>query len=341
MSAGSSSFPNPVTLMTWQRHLSEAVRSSTDLLKFLQIPAESISLPGLSAAAEAEFPVLVPLSFLQRMTPGDPNDPLLRQVLALGTEQNSVPGFVSDPVADADAHRMPGLLQKYAGRALLMASGACAVHCRYCFRREYPYADEPRRTEDWEPALREIAKDGTLSEIILSGGDPLMLSDDRLSWLCRKLDDIPHLERIRLHTRLPIVLPDRVTEQLLTVLTARRCQTIMVVHANHANELTADCAIALKRLTAAGIPVLNQAVLLKGINDSVDILEHLCRRAANLGVMPYYLHQLDRVRGAADFEVPVDVGQRLMTALAERLPGYAVPKYVQEIPGQPGKTLIR
>lgn len=220
----------------------------------------------------------------------------------------------------------------------MITAGACAVHCRYCFRREYPYQEEPHRLADWQPALDEISADSTVTEVILSGGDPLMLSDDRLTTLCRQIAEIPHVERLRLHTRLPIVLPARVTSQLLELLTSLQCQAVMVVHANHGNEIVADCRRALRAIVRAGIPVLNQAVLLRDINDNIEALENLCRSLVNIGVMPYYLHQLDRIQGAAHFEVDPSLGKRLLKELAARLPGYAVPKFVQEIPGEPSKT---
>jgi len=284
------------------------------------------------------FPVLVPENFLLRMTPGDPSDPLLRQVLPMAGEAISEDGFVSDAVGDLSARRAPGVLQKYAGRVLLIAASACAIHCRYCFRRDYPYQAEPRRLDEWQPALDEIAADATVSEVIFSGGDPWMLSDQRLRQLCVAIDAIPHIERIRFHTRLPIVLPSRVTEDLLSLLSGLRAQPIVVVHANHGNEIVGDCEMVLRKLVKSGIPVLNQSVLLAGINDTVDALETLSRRLMNIGVMPYYLHQLDLVTGTGHFEVASSAGRNLIQQLATRLPGYAVPRYVQEIPGESGKT---
>jgi EF-P beta-lysylation protein EpmB len=284
------------------------------------------------------FPLLVPRSYLARIEPGNPGDPLLRQVLPLDAETQNVQGFVPDPLDEAEAHAAPGLLQKYAGRALMIAAGSCAVHCRYCFRRDFPYGQEPRRLDDWEPAFAAINADDTLREIILSGGDPLMLTDRRLATLCQRLDGAAHLRRLRIHTRLPIVLPDRVTDGLVELLVGTRLTPVVVVHANHPQELQDDCATALRKLVRSGIPVLNQAVLLRGVNDSVEALCALCERLVELGVMPYYLHQLDRVAGAAHFEVSEERGLELITELRKRLPGYAVPKYVREIPGEASKT---
>lgn len=327
---------------SWQRQLADAIRSPAELLATLNLPVEiTTSLGAAEQAAGQPFPTLVPRSFLQRMETGNRHDPLLLQVLPLQSERISEAGFVADPVGDEAARRAPGLLQKYDGRALLITSGACAVHCRYCFRREYPYGDEPRRMQDWDAAIEEITADESVSEIILSGGDPLMLSDDRLGQLCRRIDAISHVDRIRFHTRLPIVLPARVTAAFLELLTSLRAQPIVVVHANHGHEIAGDCCEALRCIVRAGIPVLNQAVLLRHINDTAAALEDLCRRLVNIGVTPYYLHQLDRVQGAAHFETDRQLGLKLIEQLSERLPGYAVPRFVEEIPGERSKTPIQ
>jgi EF-P beta-lysylation protein EpmB len=319
----------------WHATLAHAVRDPDDLIDRLELPEEYRE----SALRAAErFPVMVPESYLRRMRMGDPYDPLLRQVLPLGDELAEVPGFVADPVADQHARRAPGLLHKYAGRALLIATGSCAVHCRYCFRREYPYGDEPRRLDDWQSALDAITSDEALHEIILSGGDPLMLTDVRLRAIIERLADVPHLRRLRIHSRLPIVLPERVTADLLALLRGTRLTSIMVVHANHPAEIEGDCRDALARVVQSGITTLNQAVLLRGVNDDADVLAELCERLIDVGVLPYYLHQLDRVRGAAHFEVDERVGRAIIESLRERLPGYAVPRYVREVAGEGYKT---
>ena len=280
----------------------------------------------------------MPESFLKRMQPGDVHDPLLRQVLPLAEEDAEVPGFTIDALDEAQFRKAPGLLHKYAGRALLVLTGACAVHCRYCFRRHYPYSQEPKRLDDWEPAFVAIEQDESIREVLLSGGDPLMLTDERLAAVVRRLEAIPHLRRLRIHTRLPIVLPNRVTWELIDLLTSTRLTPVVVVHANHPAELVADCALALRQLTQASVMVLNQAVLLRGINDSVEVLAGLSERLIELGIKPYYLHQLDRVSGAAHFEVPEETGRRLIHELRRKLPGYAVPQYVREIPHEPFKV---
>lgn len=319
----------------WKLALKRAIRDPAQLLAALDLPSEL--LPAAERAAEG-FPLFVPRGYLARMRRGQADDPLLRQVLPLAEELAEVPGFSTDAVGDRESERAPGMLQKYAGRALLITTGACAVHCRYCFRRHYPYSDGPRSLDDWQPALNEIAADDSLDEVILSGGDPLTLVDEALAALAERLARIPHVTRLRIHTRLPILIPERVTSDLLGWLRGTRLVPIVVVHANHAQEIDAAVEAALSRLVDAGVPLLNQAVLLRGVNDNVDALEALSRRLIDLRVMPYYLHQLDRVRGAAHFEVPVERGQALIEQLQRRLPGYAVPRYVQEIAGEAHKT---
>ena len=321
----------------WHQAMAQAVRDPDALIDLLELP-ESFREPARRAAGL--FPLLVPRSFLARIRRGDPHDPLLAQVLPLGLEETSVFGFGTDPVGDAAARQAPGLLHKYHGRALLITTGACAIHCRYCFRRHYPYGDEPKRLADWDRAFETIAADATLHEVILSGGDPLMLTDARLQALCDRIGAIPHVTRLRLHTRLPIVLPERVTPRLLEILHAAGPTPIVVVHANHAQELSGSCADALRRMVRGGLTVLNQAVLLRGVNDTLEAQASLCERLVDLGVIPYYLHQLDRVAGAAHFEVSEVTGRKLIAQLRRRLPGYAVPRYVRETAGGEYKEIL-
>jgi|SRR5579863_151767 len=321
----------------WHQALSRAIRDPDELIDLLELP-DALREPARRSAQL--FPLLVPRSFLARMRCGDPHDPLLVQVLPLEIEEKLVPGFGSDPVGDAAARQAPGLLHKYHGRALLITTGACAVHCRYCFRRHYPYGDEPKRLADWDSALAAIEADTTVHEVILSGGDPLMLTDARLEALCNRIGEIAHVRRLRLHSRLPIVIPERVTGRLLDILHAAGPTPIVVVHANHANELAGTCADALRRLVRGGITVLNQTVLLRGVNDTVEAQTALCESLVDRGVVPYYLHQLDRVAGAAHFEVAEEVGRMLVSELRRRLPGYAVPRYVRETAGGEYKEII-
>ncbi len=320
---------------TWNDSLAEAIRDSDLLIETLRLPEE---LKEPARQASRLFPLFVPLSFLERMRTGDPNDPLLNQVLPLGQEFVQTPGFTIDAVGDSKSRRAPGLLHKYSGRALMIVTGSCAVHCRYCFRRHYPYENEPRRIDDWEPAFAVLASDPSIHEVLLSGGDPLMLTDHRLESLISRLAAIPHLKRLRIHSRLPIVLPDRVTSKLVDLLTNTRLTTIMVVHANHPREVVGDCESALKTLVRSGITTFNQSVLLRGINDNVETLAELSERLIDVGVVPYYLHQLDQVQGTAHFEVAESVGIALISELRRRLPGYAVPQYVREDAGAAHKT---
>lgn len=325
----------------WRTILAQAVRDPAELCRRLALPE---SLVREAAESTAGFRVLVPEPYLARMRPGDPRDPLLLQVLPrkeeLATESPlGGPQFVADPLNEAATRRTPGLLGKYKGRFLIVASGVCAVHCRFCFRRHFPYI-QALSGSAWSGVLQQIAADYTIEEVILSGGDPLTTPDERLAEVTRQLAEIPHLRRLRVHSRLPIVLPQRVTGELVAWLRATRLATYMVVHCNHPAELDAATAAALARLVDAGVPVLNQAVLLRGVNDDADVLTELCGRLADLRVLPYYFHQLDRVAGAAHFEVPESRGRELVRQLRVRLPGYAVPRYVRDAPGATHKEVL-
>ncbi len=318
----------------WQTELAEAVRDPAELLQLLGLPQEI--LPGMRAA-HRQFPLRIPRAYIARMCKGDPHDPLLRQVLPLGMELDAMPGFLDDPVGDLAAMAAPGLLHKYHGRALLVTTGACAVHCRYCFRRHYPYSDGTAAAERLDAALMHLAHDASINEVILSGGDPLSLSDQRLAPLVQQLDTIAHLKRLRIHTRLPIVLPARVDDALLGWLSRTRLRPVVVVHVNHPNEIDAAVRHALQRLAEAGTTLLNQAVLLRGVNDDASVLAELSEMLFDAGVMPYYVHLLDRVRGAAHFEVDEQTAHAIQAALWRRLPGYLVPRLVREEPGASGK----
>jgi EF-P beta-lysylation protein EpmB len=321
----------------WRRAWREAVRDPRELLAMLGLE----SLAGrIAPEAARSFPLRVPRGFVARMRHGDPGDPLLRQVLPLDDEDQVVPGFVADAVGDAAARRGGGLIHKYRGRALLVATGSCAVHCRYCFRRHYPYAEDTAAAAGWREAVAAIAADPSIEEAILSGGDPLSLADHKLAELTDALRGIGHLRRLRIHTRLPVVLPERIDEGFLAWLRALPWPLAVVVHANHPNEFDPSVDAAMAALRDAGATLLNQAVLLRGVNDSVDALARLCERGFEAGVLPYYLHQLDRVAGAAHFEVGDAEALALHAALAARLPGYLVPKLVREVAGDPGKRAL-
>ncbi len=321
----------------WREAMKTAIRDPIGLCRAVDLSPE---VQEAAIRASRDFPVFAPLGYVTRMRHGDPNDPLLRQVLPVVEELQPTPGFAADPVGDATAAVSPGLLHKYHGRALMISTGACAVHCRYCFRRHYPYGQGPPRSSQWSAALDQIGNDETIEEIILSGGDPLTLVDSVLEELVYRLAEIPHLRRLRIHTRLPVVIPERVTDSLIAWLCGTRLAPVVVAHANHAQELDEDVAAALGKLTGAGVPLLNQTVLLHGVNDNVEALVELSQRLLDCRVMPYYLHQLDRVAGAAHFEVPVDRGLQIVAQMRATLPGYAVPRFVQEIPGAPCKRVL-
>ncbi len=318
----------------WRRALREAVTRPAELLEMLALTPADVAL---SAAAAGAFRLRVPRGFVRRMRRGDAADPLLRQVLPAAAELRPVPGFVADPVADLAAERAPGLLCKYTGRALLVLTGACAVHCRYCFRRHFPYAGHRAAAGALEAALAAIGADPGIEEVILSGGDPLLLDDPPLAALAARLAAIGHVRRLRIHTRVPIVLPERVDDALLAWVARGALPVVVVVHANHANEIDAAVIDALGRLRGAGVTLLNQAVLLRGVNDSATALAALSEAVFAAGALPYYLHALDPVAGAAHFAVPDAEAHRLLEALRARLPGYLVPRLVREDPGAPCK----
>jgi EF-P beta-lysylation protein EpmB len=319
----------------WQRELARAYARPAELLADLGLAPDAC---GLSAAAARDFPLRVPRGFVARMRRGDPADPLLRQVLPAAAETVAVPGFVADPVGDLAALAAPGVLRKYAGRALLIATGACAINCRYCFRREFPYGDHAQGPDRLRESLALVAADPAVSEVILSGGDPLLRTDAWLADVFAHLGGIGHVKRLRIHTRVPVVLPERVDEGLTAVLGAAPRPVAVVLHCNHPQEIDAAVRGACARLRATGATLLNQAVLLRGVNDDAGVLVELAESLYAAGVLPYYLHQLDAVRGAAHFAVDDDTALRLDAAQRARLPGYLVPRLVREVPGASAKT---
>lgn len=306
-----------------------------ELLRLLQLQPEQIR--GYTSA-HRQFSLRVPRGYIARMRQRDPQDPLLLQVLPVSAELNDVAGYTSDPLAEHSCMPVPGVMRKYTGRVLLTVTGACGVHCRYCFRRHFPYADANPAARQWDPAIDYINSHADIQEIILSGGDPLSLSDSRLAELLARLEAIGHVSRLRIHTRLPVVLPERVDHQLLNWLQGSRLRCIMVLHLNHPNEIDASFRSACNRLQTAGVTLLNQSVLLKGVNDSAMVLSSLSESLFSAGVLPYYLHQLDRVQGAAHFEVNGDKARAIMDTLHAALPGYLLPRFVREEPGSQGKT---
>ncbi|HEX5961044.1 MAG TPA: EF-P beta-lysylation protein EpmB [Rhodanobacteraceae bacterium] len=331
---GQSTQPNP--LPDWRQSLRDAVTDPRELLALVGLPHIADRLP----VADAGFALKVPRGFVARMRRGDPDDPLLRQVLPQLAECEDVPGFVDDAVGDLGAVQAHGVLHKYHGRALLIAAGSCAVNCRYCFRRHFPYAEELAAAHAWREAVACLAADTSLREVILSGGDPLVLSTQKLTDLTDALRDLPHVIRLRIHSRLPVVLPERIDDGFCDWLSALPLQRVVVLHANHPAELDASVGAACGRLRAAGATLLNQSVLLRGINDDAEVLAALSERLFALGVLPYYLHQLDRVRGTSHFEVPDGRARTLAGLLRGRLPGYLVPRLVREVPGEYAKRAL-
>jgi EF-P beta-lysylation protein EpmB len=328
---------SPASSARWHHELAAAIRTPEALCAALDLDPE---IAAAARAAGGDFPLLVPRGFLARMRRGDATDPLLLQVLPRPDERVAAPGFTSDPLAEQAALAAPGLIRKYRGRALVLVTGACAVNCRYCFRREFPYAAGGAHTAGVAAAIEAIAADRSIHEAILSGGDPLLVDDDRLGAIIDRLAAIPHLRRLRLHTRLPVVLPERVTDELVDGLTACRLASTVVIHANHARELDDSVAEAIGRLRRSGAILLNQSVLLAGVNDSLAALQALSERLVDLGVVPYYLHLLDRVQGTAHFEVLEAEARRLHGRLRAVLPGYAVPRLAREVPGAEAKAWI-
>lgn len=317
----------------WRALWRDSITDAGELLRAVDLG----HLAGRLPEADAGFALRVPRGFAARMRPGDPADPLLLQVLPQLAELDEAPGFDLDAVGDLAAREAQGVLHKYRGRALLIASGSCAVNCRYCFRRHFPYGEEMAAAGQWRQALEHVRSDASIRELILSGGDPLALATAKLEELSRGLAGIPHVARLRIHTRLPVVLPERVDDAFLAWLSALPLQKVVVLHANHANEFDAVVDAACAKLRSAGATLLNQSVLLRGINDDEAALAALSERLFAAGVLPYYLHQLDRVRGAAHFEVDDARALDLVERLRARLPGYLVPKLVREVAGDPAK----
>jgi EF-P beta-lysylation protein EpmB len=321
----------------WQHELRHAFSRPAELLEFLQLDP---GLPLLDFTRHKNFPLRVPRGYAARMRKGDPLDPLFLQVWPATAEADTTPGYALDAVGDLDHLKDGGLIHKYHGRALVIATGACAVHCRFCFRRHFPYSEALASRDHWQSALQQLAADSSIEEVILSGGDPLSLSDDKLSEFAEALESLPQVRRLRLHTRQPVVLPERVDGPLLAWLSRGRLSKVMVLHVNHAQELDSAVEHACRRLRDAGVLLLNQAVLLKGINNSVRSQRELSERLFDCGVIPYYLHLLDRVQGVAHFEASEEEGASIMRELSYQLPGYLVPRLVREDAGAPAKTLV-
>jgi len=323
---------------SWQQLLSESVTSPEELLRRLGLPKE----PWLSGAEQGHqlFQIRVPEPFLARMEKGNPADPLLRQVLPLVAETGDTPGFISDPLEESGAIATTGLIRKYRSRALLMVTGQCAINCRYCFRRHFPYDEQRLNPDDRQQVIDTLVASPEINEVILSGGDPLAVNDRLLNQWVNAIGGIPHIRRLRLHTRLPVVIPQRVCDELLKWLSITPLQVVIVLHINHPAEIDGPTRRALGYLRAAGATLLNQSVILRGVNDQAAVLEELSETLFDAGVLPYYLHAFDPVKGAHHFDVPDDEARNLVRELLERLPGFLVPKLVREEPGKESKTPI-
>jgi EF-P beta-lysylation protein EpmB len=327
--------PAPEPPPRWQAELRDAVRDPAELAALLDLTVDQIgAIPG-----ETSFPLLVPRGFVARMRKGDPDDPLLRQVLPAAAESVPAAGFGPDPLAEHELAR-DGCLRKYPGRMLLISTAACPVHCRYCFRREFPYAAQLASRDDWQDALATIKSTAGISEVILSGGDPLTLANAKLSRLIDGLEALPRITTLRIHTRFPVVIPARVDAGLMRLLAATRLHVVVVAHANHAAEIDAKVAEAAAKLKTCTSLLLTQAGLRRGVNDSVAALVDLSERLVACGIAPYYLHLLDRVAGAAHFEVDAAAGSALVAAMRKQVPGYLVPRLVREVAGELSKTPI-
>lgn len=320
----------------WKKDLANAISDPRKLLFILEIPETAFQA---DCAARQLFPMRVPQSFVDRMEKGNPKDPLFLQVMPKQQEFIQKAGFVKDPL-DEHESVVPGLLHKYSNRVLFIVRGGCAINCRYCFRRHFPYQDNSNNKHEWQQAIDYIRSKPEIIEVIFSGGDPLMANDEQLSWLIEQLEQIPHLKRLRIHTRLPVVMPSRVTDEFVMLLKQSSLRCTVVLHINHPNELAAELPAALAKLTTAGISLYNQAVLLADINDNADDLVALHERLFDNRIQPYYLHVLDKVEGASHFEVSEEKAVALMNELLLRLPGFLVPKLVREIAGEKSKTPI-
>lgn len=321
----------------WKAELSNCISSIDELLHQLGLKAEDLNT---TEQAASQFPIKVPQSFVKLMEYGNPKDPLLKQVLPITSELQIDSNFSTDPVSEASFNPVPGIVHKYRNRVLMIISPSCAINCRYCFRRHFPYEDNRQSKQQWLKALDYLKTKPEINEVIYSGGDPLAANDNFLSWLTGEIESIQHIKRLRIHTRLPVVIPSRIDDSLLNWLSNTRLKPTVVLHINHANEIDTALSQGVNQLKQAGILVLNQSVLLKGINDNSNQLIYLSEKLFDAGIMPYYLHMLDPVQGASHFDVPEAQAVEIFNQIQSELPGFLVPKLVQERAGESSKSLI-
>ncbi len=338
MSSTTNKFTASNLPSSWQEALSKLITDPKELFSLLGIDDEHL----LKAAYQTIkiFPLKVTHSFAARIEKKNLHDPLLRQVLPIDIELQDIAGYKKDPLSETNSNPIPGLLHKYHGRVLVTLTSACAIHCRYCFRRHFPYAENNPGRLGWEKIFAYIRNDSTISEVILSGGDPLAVSDKALKLFCDEIEKIPHVKHLRIHTRMPIVLPQRITNEFIHWAMQSSLQIIIVIHANHPREINDEVKNVLLELKAANVVLLNQSVLLKGVNDDVSVLTELSQVLFSAGVLPYYLHVLDKVQGAAHFDIARDRAEMLYAQLAAHLPGYLLPRFVCEEPGKQSKTVL-
>lgn len=325
-----------MSFYSWQAILRQNIRSLQELITLLELTSQEQT----QLLQNSSFPINIPRRIVDKMKKRTLDDPLFRQFVPLQLETKKTPGFVTDPVQDCSFQKTGRLLQKYEGRVLIIATGSCAMNCRFCFRQNYPYEEISTSLMSYDEELSYISSRADIDEVILSGGDPLSNSNRQLEMLLSAVNAIPHVQRIRFHTRFPIGIPERLDDGFIDLLKKSRCQIIFVLHINHPNELDHDIIMALQKVKSAGAVLLSQTVLLQGVNDSATTLCELYKKLGNFGVTSYYLHQLDPIQGAQHFEVSKEIGLKIIEELQSKLPGYLVPKYVQEIPGKPSKTTL-
>ncbi|HVY53184.1 MAG TPA: EF-P beta-lysylation protein EpmB [Gammaproteobacteria bacterium] len=321
----------------WQLELIHAIDTPEELGRVLELVPEQL---GISALGMRQFSLKIPRSYAARMRKGDVNDPLLLQVLPAMAEEQQVAGFSYDPLQEKAVNPISGLLHKYKSRVLFTLTGTCAVNCRYCFRRHFPYEENTPGSKQWAPLFEYIKNDADINEVILSGGDPLVMNDTVLKNFSDKLNELPQIKRLRIHSRMPVVLPERITSDFVDWMGSLKQRAILVIHCNHPREINQDVKKAMQALKAANVLLLNQTVLLKGVNDNVAVLKELSESLFDADVQPYYLHVLDKVQGAAHFDLPLEMAKALYQQLSHELPGYLLPKLVQERAGEKAKTIL-